>query len=382
MLREGFDRATVAARATELADLIRDDVYADTNKPYSSSDFETGLVTDLGAGQQVSYGLLPFVEGRAAYLDEILDTYADETDLRLNEVLVVNSGGLYDSAGDRDPWLEIYNLGPGQITPDRVYLSDDPEQPARWRLPEWPVDDGEYLLVWLDGETWQGADHAGFSLQPGGGQLCLYAVRGGQSTEIDCVSYPVLAADEALVRLGDGTGAWTISDRATPGHANLASAAPPAVFVNELMAENDATIPDPDGNGGYPDWFELYNAGDDTVELGGMYLTDDLDDPCKWQIPEGVSIPGRGYLLFWADNDENQGACHAGFKLDADGEVVALFQSDGDSVRLVDSVVFPALAADISFGRAADGAGQLVRFEHPTPGSANSSSPRRPSGRL
>ena len=37
MLEEGFDATTMASRIDELADLIRADVYADTNKMYSNS---------------------------------------------------------------------------------------------------------------------------------------------------------------------------------------------------------------------------------------------------------------------------------------------------------------------------------------------------------
>jgi hypothetical protein len=56
------------------------------------------------------------------------------------------------------------------------------------------------------------------------------------------------------------------------------------LFINEFMADNDSTIQDPDGSG-YPDWIELYNAGPNAVDLGGMYLTDDANDPTKWIIP-------------------------------------------------------------------------------------------------
>jgi len=63
-------------------------------------------------------------------------------------------------------------------------------------------------------------------------------------------------------------------------------------------------------------------------------LTDDLDEPDKWIIPEGNVIAARGYLLFLADdrNIEN----HTSFKLSADGESIAL--SNRYKV-IVDSVI-------------------------------------------
>ena len=39
------------------------------------------------------------------------------------------------------------------------------------------------------------------------------------------------------------------------------------LFINELMADNDITVPGPDMN--YPDWIELYNAGSDNSGWGG-----------------------------------------------------------------------------------------------------------------
>ncbi len=36
--------------------------------------------------------------------------------------------------------------------------------------------------------------------------------------------------------------------------------------------------------------------------MSGMYLTDDIASPTRWQVPQGVTIEGGGYLLFWADN--------------------------------------------------------------------------------
>ena len=111
------------------------------------------------------------------------------------------------------------------------------------------------------------------------------------------------------------------------------------LFINEFMAENDTTIQDPDGTG-YPDWIEIFNAGSSTIDLGGLYMTDDLSDPTQWQIPLGVSIEAYGHLLFWADNDEPQGDTHTNFKLSADGEEIGLYDCDG--VSEIDSIVFGA----------------------------------------
>ena len=62
------------------------------------------------------------------------------------------------------------------------------------------------------------------------------------------------------------------------------------LFINEFMASNDSTLPDPDEESEYPDWIEIYNAAPFAVNMGGMYLTDDLSEPTKYRIPDDVTV--------------------------------------------------------------------------------------------
>src|SRR4030042_6944390 len=97
----------------------------------------------------------------------------------------------------------------------------------------------------------------------------------------------------------------------------LAVAACPAwgheVVINEVMALNAPTLADDSGR--YADWIELHNATTQAVDVGGMYLTDDLRQPTMWQIPAGrpvmTTIPPRGYLLVWADQAGTDAGLHA-----------------------------------------------------------------------
>ncbi|MBN2312275.1 MAG: lamin tail domain-containing protein, partial [Sedimentisphaerales bacterium] len=71
------------------------------------------------------------------------------------------------------------------------------------------------------------------------------------------------------------------------------------LVINELMASNSTCVEDPQGQ--YDDWIEIYNDGNETIDIGGMYLTDDLSLPTRWQIPADNLIPAGGFLLIWAD---------------------------------------------------------------------------------
>ncbi len=146
-----------------------------------------------------------------------------------------------------------------------------------------------------------------------------------------------------------------------------------SLVINELMASNSSTIQDPQGE--YDDWIEIYNAGQNAINIGSMYLSDDLSEPTKWQIPSNspsaTTIPARGYVLIWADNESADAGFHAGFKLDADGGEVVLFDRDG--VTLVDSVTYDKQHANISFGRYPNASNTLQFMASPTPGSINGS---------
>ncbi len=179
------------------------------------------------------------------------------------------------------------------------------------------------------------------------------------------VTYFLTATDDHGSVTTDPSGAPTVTYSYQVGYT------PPWLFINELMADNDTTIEDPDEAGAYDDWVEIYNGGDTTVELGGMYLTDDAEDPTQWQIPAGVTIGPGAYLLFWADNDEDQGDTHTNFKLSSDGEYIGLYDTDNKDNAVIDSVAFGAQTTDISFGRCPDGGDDWALFDAPTPGNEN-----------
>ena len=144
-----------------------------------------------------------------------------------------------------------------------------------------------------------------------------------------------------------------------------------SLVINEFMASNSNSIQDPQGE--FDDWIEIYNFGTDAIDTGGMYLTDDLSDTTKWQIPAdnpaATTIPAGGFLLIWADNNTSDAGLHTNFKLDANGEQIGLFDKDGQT--LIDSVIYPGQITDISYGRYPDAGEDWRFFTNPSPGDQN-----------
>jgi hypothetical protein len=122
------------------------------------------------------------------------------------------------------------------------------------------------------------------------------------------------------------------------------------VVISEIMAANDATLADEDGD--YPDWVEFHNRGTTTVNLGGWYVTDSEEDLQKWRFPEVELAPKSFLTVFCSGKDRADPSLplHTSFKLSADGEFLALLLPDGRTIVSQLSPGFPALPSDVSYG--------------------------------
>ena len=138
------------------------------------------------------------------------------------------------------------------------------------------------------------------------------------------------------------------------------------VVINEILAKNVTGITDEAGD--HEDWLELYNTSNEQVDLSGKFLTSDKDRINLWKIPQGTGIAPKGYLLVWCDKESAEGPLHASFKLSQSGELVSFI--DSDSLTILDSIHFPAIGADTSYGRYPDG-GINWKIMQPSPLSQN-----------
>ncbi|MBU1708283.1 lamin tail domain-containing protein, partial [bacterium] len=166
-------------------------------------------------------------------------------------------------------------------------------------------------------------------------------------------------------------GEWQLLSEATPGVENRNPVEPEEIvlFINEFLALNEGV--NTDETGAYEDWVEIYNPGPEPVEMGGLFLTDDLTNTTQWTFPDTTLQAGE-FLLVWCDNDPEDGAFHATFKLSGDGEAIGLFGRLAAGNELIDSYIFGAQTTDISEGRETDGGDSWVFFDNPTPGASNS----------
>lgn len=163
------------------------------------------------------------------------------------------------------------------------------------------------------------------------------------------------------------------------------AAAQDHVVINEVMSSNTRWNYDSDF-GAFSDWIELHNPTGAAIDLAGWYLTDDPDNPDKWEIPENAVIPAGGYLLFWADDRDlvpGQTALveftevheitvqgyHLNFRINRDREELMLL--DAGQV-VVDQLSLRDQERDITYGRQPGDPDRLVFLGEPTPMAENS----------
>jgi len=197
--------------------------------------------------------------------------------------------------------------------------------------------------------------------------------------------------DSFVTRLGDGAGGTGVdltlfidesvsSGRIQINAIQLRRLDPvvlvPGAFpiINEFSASNAGVLDDDNGNS--TDWIEIFNAGQDAINLAGYTLTDDPTDTSKYVFPN-TTLAGGQYLIVFAgdDLDPTTGTdLYTGFGLSSSGEYLGFFDSAGNLVNEfgTDGANFPAQFRDVSYGYIADDTySEPSFFATPTPGSAN-----------
>ena len=124
---------------------------------------------------------------------------------------------------------------------------------------------------------------------------------------------------------------------------------PGQVIITEFMAHNGGTLDDQDGDSS--DWIELRNTGTQAVSLLGYRLTDNPSDPSRWVFPAETLAAGAHLVVFAsAKNRAVPGMeLHTNFKLDADGEYLALYEPGG-GVATEFAPAFPPQRIDVAYG--------------------------------
>lgn len=303
--------------------------------------------------------------------------------LFINEILANNQNSITDELGEHDGWIEIFNNNSQPVDIGGLYLTNNLSNKSLFRIPstspgQTTIPAKGFLTLWADNQPGQGILHLGFTLNTSGGNLALTDMVGPDMSVVDSLQYGAQLADKSLGRYPDGSAQLKQFNGPSPGNANVLPAIS-NLFINEFMASNSSL---PDEFGEFDDWIEIYNANNQAVDIGGLFITDNLGNLTKSQIPVNrpdlTTIPAKGFLVVWADEQTVQGPLHAAIKLSAGGEQIGLSQQNGQIVTILDSLTFGAQVTDITRGRRPDGTSTFVNFTTPTPGASNNATNQLP----
>ena len=299
--------------------------------------------------------------------------------LLINEVVTSNQLSLRDEVYGSPDWIELRNGSDQPVHLSSYYITDNVEASQKaFQLPDAVLAPGELYLLYASKQG--GPNSMGFSLKKGGETLYLLDAH---MEVISSLAVPSLIRDVSYARRANGS--YGYCDLPTPGAANegaILDAIPLSsrllkeadgaygnlspslpILITEVVSKNEGSLT-AEGCEGCTEWVELYNPNNTAVSLAGFTLTDDMTAGNKHNFPESELDPGQ-YLIVCCGRKAcaAEGHVRVDVGLSAQGEELFLFDGVGYTL---DHVPFPALEADVSWAKRADGSwGYCMQ---PTPG--------------
>ena len=151
------------------------------------------------------------------------------------------------------------------------------------------------------------------------------------------------------------------------------------LVINELCASSDRNSGNADAYGKYPDWIEVYNYGDEPVDLAGLYFSEKSNNLKLSQIAYGYKstiVESKQRVLVWANSDPVDGPLYLNFNMNVDkSKTLYLSNASGE---IISEASYVSHNTNESFGYERDNSGEWVLFDvcdriTATPGKANGS---------
>lgn len=338
---------------------------------FPALECDQSLARQTDGSYELSFEASPGYENsRAGHEAFLAGLGVTQAPVQITELMPANKSSLLDADGNFSDWIELCNVSGEACDLDGFYLSDDSDDLLKWRFPSVSLAPGERMIVFCsDKDRTDGELHTNFSISSAGETLYLTSPAG---LPLWSFTYQSAADDQSIVIVD---GLQSLSYTATPGYDNSPEGyerlltetdAHGALVINEAVLYN---LDYYEQHHEYYDWVELKNCSDEPVNLADYYLTDSLNDPCQFALPEKTLQPGEFYIVFCSgDVSLSTSHCtHAPFAISAEGEALYLFSSDGS---LSDRMFIHHTPYGGSYGRLSEGSG-FYYFDRPSPEKEN-----------
>ena len=329
-------------------------------------------------------------------------------DLVFNEILASNSHNIQDSKGDYPDWIELFNSSSSPVNLEGYSITDDRNEPGKWVFPIFQLPGSEYLILFAAGDSgtarllfwntlvkcndewkyivpssepsiaWRNTGFDDGSWLSGSGgigygdsddatvispALSVYMRKRFQVADLADIGDALLQIDydDAFVAYLNGTEI---------ARANIGNPGYSVPFNSVASGYREAVMVD----GGDPEKYVIPNIGE-LLKVGENILAIQVHNQ-SITSSDMSAIPYLSVQLTMPPSSPpppelnlSETNIYTGFKIDADGDTLFLFNPQG---QLIDSVIISPIPPDYSIGRKPDGMGAWNIFPEPTPGESNS----------
>ena len=331
------------------------------NQPY---------VLSTGGGWSVGeYGTPGFANTQEGYNQWLDYVGVAPVSVVFNEVQTANCSAIFNESGRFCDWIELYNPAQEPAVLDGYYISDDPQKPMKWRIPQLTVEAGGYAVICCTDEE-NIPNEMPYGLSKNGCILVLTGPVGNTITSLEC---PAMKEDTSWQRMADGS--YLIGAQASPGFEN--SEAGENAFlqsrvvcgplvINEIMPANDRYLYQSDGQ--TYDWVELKNISDSAINLADYAISDESTNPLLFSLPEQILQPGELVVIILSgDSDLTGRYIHAPFALNKQESWFYIFHEENgysDYIHITKVPLNGTLGRD-------NGSTQVFYYDVPTPEKEN-----------
>ncbi len=287
--------------------------------------------------------------------------YIKVGNLYISEIVASNSYTYKNADLEFDDYIEIYNGNNYAVDLNNYRLTDSIYENKKWVFPDISINAHEYLLIYASGKNKceeKSNCHTNYKLKKDGEIISLIDSTGNI---ISRVSFSNLNSDESLSFINNKY----VITVPTPGSENVLKEKKDikyTIYINEYMSHNKNF--NYSSNGNSYDFVELYNYGDNDINLEGLSLSDNPDNLNKYIFPNKV-VKSHDYLVIYLTGGvEIENSLYASFKL-SDNDSKLVLSSNG---KIVDEIEVVKLKNNMSYGRVDD---KWYYFSIPTPGMEN-----------
>ncbi len=302
-----------------------------------------------------------------------------DKDLYVSEFMALNTNTIIDMEGDPEDWIEIKNNTDSDINLKGYTLSDDPEKPDKWEFPDCVVKANSHIIVFASGKNKDinGELHTNFALSSTGERIILTTASGRVISDIE---YGKQNSDISMgVIEEDGLRKLVNFYEATPGLENageyidvgkVMDQSDFALAINEITPRNAYSYYTQSGT--YEQWVEIINKSDKSVKISEYYLSDDIEKPLKYRLPDVTLEAGETVVIFITGEGvtyEDIGEYHTNFSISAEESAILLAHVSGATVDSVE--ISSDMKKNNSYGRSVNDFDKWVYYARPTPNKPN-----------